>query len=174
MQYDMEELLEQANEVQESLARSYAVPDEIDEADLEAGESFSFLFFESIRLNSRSNTELDALGMEDEEEEGSSYLADLNKAPDFIDEAPLEVAEVRMRRLLPTAFILTLRTFYSKIRQPQRLSRLRTSSTVYAAMTCIYIKFSYRSNEQCIRRCTCTTLDRIHDYMLIYHSLTIS
>ena len=41
MQYDMEELLEQANEVQESLSRSYAVPDEIDEADLEAGASFS-------------------------------------------------------------------------------------------------------------------------------------
>ena len=37
MQYDMEDLLEQANEVQESLSRSYAVPDEIDEADLEAG-----------------------------------------------------------------------------------------------------------------------------------------
>lgn len=33
----MEELLEQANEVQESLSRSYAVPEEIDEADLEAG-----------------------------------------------------------------------------------------------------------------------------------------
>lgn len=41
MQYDMEELLEQANEVQESLSRSYAVPDEIDEADLEAGVPFS-------------------------------------------------------------------------------------------------------------------------------------
>jgi len=72
MQFDMEELLEQANEVQETLSRSYAVPDEIDEADLEA--------------------ELDALGME-EEEEGTSYLADLNKAPDFIDETPLEVTE---------------------------------------------------------------------------------
>jgi charged multivesicular body protein 5 len=71
MQYDMEELLEQSNEVQESLSRSYAVPDEIDEADLEA--------------------ELDALGME--EEEGESYLADLNKAPDFIDEAPIEAPE---------------------------------------------------------------------------------
>jgi charged multivesicular body protein 5 len=33
----MEDLLEQANEVQESLGRSYAVPDELDEADLEAG-----------------------------------------------------------------------------------------------------------------------------------------
>ncbi|KAI0280054.1 vacuolar protein sorting-associated protein 60 [Russula aff. rugulosa BPL654] len=76
MQYDMEELLEQANEVQESLSRSYAVPDEIDEADLEAG----------------LNAELDALGME--EEEGESYLADLNKAPDFIDEAPIEAPEL--------------------------------------------------------------------------------
>jgi hypothetical protein len=36
----MEELLEQANEVQETLSRSYAVPDEIDEADLEAGALF--------------------------------------------------------------------------------------------------------------------------------------
>lgn len=38
----MEDLLEQANEIQESLGRSYAVPDEIDEADLEAGK-FSIL-----------------------------------------------------------------------------------------------------------------------------------
>lgn len=40
MQFEMEELLEQANEVQETLSRSYAVPDEIDEADLEAGAPF--------------------------------------------------------------------------------------------------------------------------------------
>lgn len=33
----MADLLEQANEIQETLGRSYAVPDEIDEADLEAG-----------------------------------------------------------------------------------------------------------------------------------------
>lgn len=37
--------------------------------------------------------ELDALGLE-EEEEGPSYLADLNKVPDFIDEAPQELGEV--------------------------------------------------------------------------------
>ena len=37
----MEDLLEQANEIQESLGRSYAVPDELDEADLEAGKSNS-------------------------------------------------------------------------------------------------------------------------------------
>lgn len=44
----MEDLLEQANEIQESLGRSYAVPDEIDEADLEAGEfcsKFAILVF---------------------------------------------------------------------------------------------------------------------------------
>ena len=45
----MEDLLEQVNEIQESLGRSYAVPDEIDEADLQA--------------------ELDALELEEEEED---------------------------------------------------------------------------------------------------------
>ncbi|KAJ7094515.1 vacuolar protein sorting-associated protein 60 [Mycena belliarum] len=70
MHYDMEDLLEQANEIQESLGRSYAVPDEIDEADLEA--------------------ELDALALE-EDDEGTSYLSDLNKVPDFVDEPPVEV-----------------------------------------------------------------------------------
>jgi charged multivesicular body protein 5 len=75
--YDMEDLLEQANEVQETLGRSYAVPDEIDEADLEA--------------------ELDALALE-EEEEGPSYLADLNKVPDFVDDAPIEVGTTPARQ----------------------------------------------------------------------------
>lgn len=45
MHYDMEELIEQANEIQESLGRSYAVPDEIDEADLEAGTICITFFF---------------------------------------------------------------------------------------------------------------------------------
>lgn len=35
----MEDLLEQTNEIQESLGRSYAVPDEVDEVDLQAGKS---------------------------------------------------------------------------------------------------------------------------------------
>ncbi|KAI4526589.1 vacuolar protein sorting-associated protein 60 [Schizophyllum commune Tattone D] len=73
VQFEMEDLIEQANEIQESLGRSYAVPDELDEADLEA--------------------ELDALALEGPDEEETSYLADLNKAPDFIDEAPVEVPE---------------------------------------------------------------------------------
>ncbi|KAF7332274.1 Vacuolar protein sorting-associated protein 60 [Mycena kentingensis (nom. inval.)] len=72
MHYDMEELLEQSNEIQEIMGRSYAVPDELDEADLEA--------------------ELDALQLE-EEEEGASYLSDLNKVPDFVDDPPVEVSE---------------------------------------------------------------------------------
>ncbi|RXW21951.1 hypothetical protein EST38_g3920 [Candolleomyces aberdarensis] len=76
MHYDMEDMLERANEIQETLGRSYAVPDEIDEADLEA--------------------ELDALALE-QEEEGPSYLADLNKVPDFIDEPPVEVGETPER-----------------------------------------------------------------------------
>jgi hypothetical protein len=37
--YDMEDLIDQANEIQETLGRTYGVPDEVDEADLEAGES---------------------------------------------------------------------------------------------------------------------------------------
>lgn len=39
-----------------------------------------------------------------EEEEGESYLADLNKAPDFIDEAPIEAPEVRH----PVQFFYTI------------------------------------------------------------------
>ena len=41
----MADLLEQANEIQETLGRSYAVPDEIDEADLEAGNIPPQVFF---------------------------------------------------------------------------------------------------------------------------------
>ncbi|CAG8434852.1 756_t:CDS:2 [Diversispora eburnea] len=56
IQDDMEDLLEQANDIQETLGRTYGVPDDIDEEELEA--------------------ELDALGDElnFEEEEEPSYL----------------------------------------------------------------------------------------------------
>lgn len=37
MQDEMEDLMEAANEVQETIGRSYGLPDDIDEADLEAG-----------------------------------------------------------------------------------------------------------------------------------------
>ncbi|KAM0751608.1 hypothetical protein T439DRAFT_324794 [Meredithblackwellia eburnea MCA 4105] len=81
IQYEMEDLIEQANEVQESMSRSYGVPDEVDEADLEA--------------------ELDALGDDlAEEEEGiPSYLREDATAelPDFVDEPPVveKAPEVR-------------------------------------------------------------------------------
>ena len=95
MQFEMEELLEQANEVQETLSRSYAVPDEIDEVDLAAGAP-SFYTLLGYPFHFRltiGNAELEALELEEEEE--PAYLADLNKAPDFIDEAPVEAPEVR-------------------------------------------------------------------------------
>jgi len=79
--FEMEDLLEQANEIQESLGRSYNVPDEIDEADLEA--------------------ELDALELE-EETAGPSYLADLSSVPDFVDEAPTELSEPAQPEALRT------------------------------------------------------------------------
>lgn len=41
MQDDMSDMLEQANEIQETLGRNYSLPDDIDEADLEAGVSFA-------------------------------------------------------------------------------------------------------------------------------------
>lgn len=66
MQWDMEDLMEQANEIQETMSRSYAVPDEIDEAELQA--------------------ELDALSDFDESE--PSYLTEVTAGPDFLDEAP--------------------------------------------------------------------------------------
>lgn len=93
MHMDMEDLLEQANEVQESLGRSYAVPDEIDEADLQAG--IYGVRVCALTVYSR-RVELDALQLEEEEE--PSYLADINKVPDFVDEAPLE--EVRLCRVV--------------------------------------------------------------------------
>lgn len=80
VQDDMEDLMESANEVQEMLGRTYGVPDDIDEADLQA--------------------ELDALGddllADDAETDATpSYLQssgiEVEKTaalPDFIDEAP--------------------------------------------------------------------------------------
>jgi len=93
----MEDLIEQANEIQESLGRSYAVPDELDEADLEAG-MFNQISYPPLTLP-YFVAELDALALEPPEEEGTGYLADLNKVPDFIDEAPIDVGEVGKHHL---------------------------------------------------------------------------
>jgi len=57
----------------------------------------SFTFGIQVNINPiiymLSHTELDALALE-EPEENTSYLTDLNKEPDFIDEPPLELNEV--------------------------------------------------------------------------------
>jgi charged multivesicular body protein 5 len=92
MHDDMTELLEQANEIQESLGRSYAVPDEIDEADLEAGAAQSRPLRHIGCYNSLRSVELEALSSDLLDEEPSLYLAEVT-APDFIDEAPIENAK---------------------------------------------------------------------------------
>jgi len=75
--YDMADLIEQANEIQESMSRTYGVPEDVDEMDLEA--------------------ELAALGDEvaaEREGEVPSYLRESSSAlPDFVDEAPVEGAK---------------------------------------------------------------------------------
>lgn len=88
----MEDLIEQANDIQESLGRSYGVPDEVDEADLQAGE-FSFFSGYGVLKPTHDHLELDALGLDDEpigENEIPSYLQDAQSLPDFVDSAPLE------------------------------------------------------------------------------------
>ncbi|EPQ27139.1 uncharacterized protein PFL1_05420 [Pseudozyma flocculosa PF-1] len=79
MQDEMEDLIESANEVQDTIGRSYAVPDDIDDDELQA--------------------ELDALGDELEEESADgipSYLRnDESALPDFVDEDPSAKLENR-------------------------------------------------------------------------------
>ena len=67
MQDDLADMLEDANEIQETMGRSYGVP-EIDEDELEA--------------------ELDALGDEFALDEDTSYLDDAMKAPDAPEKEP--------------------------------------------------------------------------------------
>lgn len=95
----MEDLIEQANEIQESLGRSYGVPDEVDEADLQAGQ-FHYGF---QRASGADMSELDALGLEDEaigEGETPSYLQDATALPDFIDSAPIEDTQVSLPNIV--------------------------------------------------------------------------
>ncbi|GAA5854203.1 hypothetical protein JCM9279_006178 [Rhodotorula babjevae] len=87
MQYDMEDLIDQANEVQESMSRSYGVPDELDEIDLDA--------------------ELEALGDDFAEDEQAipSYLRDdagaasTSELPDFVDDVPAHSNEAPKERM---------------------------------------------------------------------------
>lgn len=80
MQDEMADLMEVGNEIQESISRAYDVPEEVDEADLDA--------------------ELEALGEESMFETGMgedavpSFLQDEVAPPQFIDE-PLEHQQVK-------------------------------------------------------------------------------
>ncbi len=74
MQDEMADLMEIGNDIQESISRSYDVPEDVDEAELDA--------------------ELEALGDEAEMEsfgvsqETPSFMMDEVKPPEFIDEPP--------------------------------------------------------------------------------------
>jgi len=92
MHDDMAEMLEQANEIQETMGRSYAVPDEIDEADLEAGVAHS-PFLPQVTLLNLYCLELEALSSELPDEETPSYLSEM-QPPDFIDAPPVEVSNI--------------------------------------------------------------------------------
>lgn len=76
MQDEMQDLMEVGNEIQESISRAYDVPEEVDEADLDA--------------------ELEALGEESMFESGvgedamPSFMQDEVSPPQFIDEPPEE------------------------------------------------------------------------------------
>lgn len=82
MQDEMADLMDIGNEINESISRSYDIPDEVDEAELDA--------------------ELEALGEEMEmggwEAEGSGELPSFleestGKVPDFLEEQPKKVGE---------------------------------------------------------------------------------
>jgi charged multivesicular body protein 5 len=80
LQDEMADLMDVGNEIQDAISRSYDIPDEVDEAELDA--------------------ELEALGEEQEfegfgaESEGlPSFMTDEVAAPSFIDEPPTKVKE---------------------------------------------------------------------------------
>jgi charged multivesicular body protein 5 len=80
LQDEMADLMDVGNEINESLARGYDVPEDVDEAELDA--------------------ELEALGQEVEweaEQAGSSALPAFmqDEVPDFIDEAPVVPGKVK-------------------------------------------------------------------------------
>lgn len=74
MQDEMQELMEVGNEIQESMGRSYDVPEDVDEAELDA--------------------ELEALGEEAEFEAGIGMATGVGETPGFmLDEVPTFVDE---------------------------------------------------------------------------------
>lgn len=100
LQDELEDMMEQANEVQEVMGRSYGVGDDIDEAELEAGRLFEFSLrnsnfelslpksLELIECNlSFLSPELDALNDELAADTDTTYLDEIN-APSVPSKAP--------------------------------------------------------------------------------------
>ncbi|WFD03402.1 Vacuolar protein-sorting-associated protein 60 [Malassezia obtusa] len=84
IQDDMEDLLEQSNALQETMSRSYGVPDDIDEAELEA-ELEALYVFALLTASEEEPAE--------PELEVPSYLQHATAAPsqiEFVDEPPSE------------------------------------------------------------------------------------
>jgi len=80
MQDEMADLMDIGNDIQESISRSYEVPEDVDEAELDA--------------------ELEALGEEVDfgaelGEEMPSYLREAAGPPEFIDEAPVDAGKAK-------------------------------------------------------------------------------
>ena len=75
MQDDMQDLLDESNEVQELLSRSYMTPDFIDDADLDAGKmcGLNHCLFTLVELAA-----LESEPMFEDLEARPSYLEDLN------------------------------------------------------------------------------------------------
>lgn len=85
IQDDMEDLLEQSNALQETMSRSYALPDDIDETELEA---------ELEALYVCSTTDPREEEPAEQEFEVPAYLQHATAAPaqpDFVDELPSEL-----------------------------------------------------------------------------------
>ncbi|KAJ5914807.1 hypothetical protein N7504_003690 [Penicillium tannophilum] len=80
MQDEMADLMEVGNEIQESISRAYDLPEEVDEADLDAE-------LEALGEESMFETEMGENAM-------PSFLQDEVAPPQFIDEAP-EQAKVK-------------------------------------------------------------------------------
>ncbi|WFD00509.1 Vacuolar protein-sorting-associated protein 60 [Malassezia yamatoensis] len=84
IQDDMEDLLEQSSAIQETMSRSYGVPDDIDETELEAELEALYV----LPLLTRSEEEPD-----EQQLDIPSYLQHATSAPsaiDFVDELPTE------------------------------------------------------------------------------------
>ncbi|KZF24956.1 charged multivesicular body protein-like protein 5 [Xylona heveae TC161] len=78
MQDEMADLMDIGNDIQESISRSYDIPDDVDEAELDA---------ELEALGEEA--EYEGLGAIGAEAEGTpSFMVDEVKAPEFIDEPP--------------------------------------------------------------------------------------